>query len=104
MITDGPCRKHLTKQLSKQEVTQPATECVSIFKWYGSYCQVRVSKGMDPDHTVRVSNGMDPNWGRHSVGPDLGPNCLQMLSADVEKEGVNRVCIFCFKMKTLYRK
>ena len=25
---------------------------------------------------------MDPDQDRHSVGPDLGPNCLQMLSAD----------------------
>ena len=28
-------------------------------------------------NTVRVSNGFDPD----SVGPDLGPNCLQRLSA-----------------------
>ena len=25
-----------------------------------------------------MSNGLDPG----SVGPDMGPNCLQMLSAD----------------------
>ena len=28
---------------------------------------------------MRVSNGLDSD---HSVGPDLGPNCLQRLSAD----------------------
>ena len=32
MITDYQCWKHLTKQPSKQKVTQSATECVSIFK------------------------------------------------------------------------
>ena len=37
-------------------------------------------------NTIRVSNGLDPDQGRHSVGPDLGPNCLQKLSAD----GTNR--------------
>ena len=25
---------------------------------------------------------MDPDQARHFVGPDLGPNCLQRLSAD----------------------
>ena len=29
-----------------------------------------------------VSNSLDPDQDRQSVGPDLGPNCLQMLSAD----------------------
>ena len=29
-----------------------------------------------------MANGTDPDQGRHSVGPDLGPNCLQKLSAD----------------------
>ena len=27
-----------------------------------------------------MSNGLDPDQGRHIVGPDLGPNCLQRLS------------------------
>ena len=29
--------------------------------------------------TIRVSNSLDPD---HFVGPDLGSNCLQKLSAD----------------------
>ena len=29
-----------------------------------------------------MSNGLDPVQDRHSVDPDLGPNCLQRLSAD----------------------
>ena len=33
-------------------------------------------------NTIRVSNSLDPDQDQHSVGPDLGPNCLQRLSAD----------------------
>ena len=33
-------------------------------------------------YTIRVLNSLDPDQDRHSVGPDLGPNCLQRLSAD----------------------
>ena len=32
--------------------------------------------------TIRVSNSLDPDQDRHSVGPDLDPNCLQGLLAD----------------------
>ena len=31
---------------------------------------------------IRVSNSLDPDLASHSVQPDLGPNCLQRLSAD----------------------
>ena len=31
---------------------------------------------------IRVSNSLDPDQARQNVGPDLGPNCLQRLSAD----------------------
>ena len=30
-------------------------------------------------NTIRVSNSLDPDQDRHSIGPDLGPNCLQRL-------------------------
>ena len=30
---------------------------------------------------LSVSNGLDPDQDQHFVGPDLGPNCLQSLSA-----------------------
>ena len=33
-------------------------------------------------NTIIVSNNLDPDQDRRSVGPDLGPNCLQSLSAD----------------------
>ena len=32
--------------------------------------------------TIQVSKSSDPNQARHFVGPDLGPICLQRLSAD----------------------
>ena len=28
-----------------------------------------------------MANRLDPDQARHFVGPDLGPNCLQRLSA-----------------------
>ena len=31
-----------------------------------------------------MSNGLDPDQDRHTVGSDLGPNCLQRFSADVK--------------------
>ena len=34
-------------------------------------------------NTIRVSNSLDPDQARHFVGPDLGPNCLQKLSAEI---------------------
>ena len=39
-------------------------------------------------NTIRESNCLDPDQDRHSVDPDLGPNCLQRLSAD-EKATTN---------------
>ena len=33
-------------------------------------------------NTIRVSNSFNPDQARHFVGPDLGLNCLQSLSAD----------------------
>ena len=32
-------------------------------------------------NTIRMSNSSDPDQARRFVGPDLGPNCLQKLSA-----------------------
>ena len=50
MITDDMCWKHLTKQPSKQKVTQPAIECVRIFKALFSHFSVhklqRISKSV----------------------------------------------------------
>ena len=38
---------------------------------------------LDFFNTIQVSNSLDPDQARHFVGPDLGPNCLQRLSADI---------------------
>ena len=32
--------------------------------------------------TIRDPNSLDPDQARRFVGPDLGPNCLQRISAD----------------------
>ena len=43
--------------------------------------------------TIRVSHGLDLGQDRRSVGPDLGPNCFQRLSAvkvAASKERVNK--------------
>ena len=32
-------------------------------------------------NTIRTSNSLDPDQAGHFVRPDLGPNCLQRLSA-----------------------
>ena len=37
-------------------------------------------------NTIKVSNGLDPDQVRRFVRPDLGPNCLQLLSADDTSE------------------
>ena len=45
---------------------------------------------LDFFNTIRVSNSkIDPNQARHFVGPDLGPNCLQRLSADIAGKELN---------------
>ena len=36
---------------------------------------------------MRVSNKLDPDQVHHSVGSDLGPNCLQRLSTDNKSRG-----------------
>ena len=33
-------------------------------------------------NTIRVLNSLDADQAQHFAGPDLGPNCLQRLSAD----------------------
>ena len=41
-------------------------------------------------NTIRVSNSLDPDQTRF-VWPDLGPNCLQRLSADnTSRQRVNQ--------------
>ena len=50
------------------------------------YCAIHVVYSLDAGffNTIRVSNSLDPDQARRFVGPDLGPNCLQRLSADYQ--------------------
>ena len=41
------------------------------------------------DAAFRVSNSLDPDQAQHFVGPDLGPNCLQRLPADIAGKELN---------------
>ena len=51
--------------------------------------------------TIRVSNSLDPDQYRHSVGPDLGPNCLQRLSeVDTSRQRVRHPCSYNTKLST----
>ena len=50
---------------------------LTIFKINAFKKQVRNTISM-----IRVSNSLDPDQDRRFVSPDLGPNCLQRLSAD----------------------
>ena len=38
---------------------------------------------LDFFNTIWMSNSFDPDQAQHLVLPDLGPNCLQRLSADI---------------------
>ena len=44
---------------------------------------------LDFFNTIWLSKSLDPDQARHFVGPDLGPNCLQRLSEDIARLGVN---------------
>ena len=39
----------------------------------------------------QVSNSLDPDKDRHSVSPDLGPNCLQRLSAESKSQSKQKM-------------
>ena len=54
-------------------------------------------------NTIRVSNSSDPDQAGHVVGPDLGPNCLQKLSADVtSRRRVNHPSVLYYAFVSLY--
>ena len=42
---------------------------------------------------IGVSTSLDPEQARRFVGPDLDPNCLQMLSADDTGTKIKCVCL-----------
>ena len=42
-------------------------------------------------NTIRVSNSLNSDQSKHSVGPDLGPNCLQNTPARKVFRHINSV-------------
>ena len=54
----------------------PSADFFSIFFFFFSKNSFR--------NAIKVSNNLDPDQERNSVGPDLGPNCLQRLLTDVK--------------------
>ena len=51
-------------------------------------------------NTFRISNSLDPDHARRFVGSDLGPNCLQRLSADgTIRLRVKRICPYTMHIK-----
>ena len=78
--------KIIIKRFSEQWITSFLTLCMlGNFSWFSgcllTFFKINVLKNSFRN-TIRVSNSFDPDQDRHSVGPDLGPNCLQRLLAD----------------------
>ena len=54
---------------------------------------------LDFFNTIWVSNSLDPDQARHFVGPDLSPNSLQRLSADIAGKKLNTKQLDTFWLK-----
>ena len=63
------------------ELTRCLLGNISCFFVLFRFLKATFSKNCFPN-TIRVSNSLDPGQAQRSVYPDLGPNYLQMLSAD----------------------
>ena len=69
-----------------------AKKCILISYWIFQYCfkysftlyYCAIFYSLDAGffNTIRVSNSLDPDQAKCFVGPDLGSDCLQRLSAD----------------------
>ena len=55
---------------------------LSSADFFQNYFLKKKKKSNLYEHYFRMPNGLDQDQDRHSVGPDLGSNCLQRLSAD----------------------
>ena len=55
---------------------------VSTLCMLGNFSWIFLSNLAFSKKKKRVSNRLDPDQAQHSVGPDLGPICLQILSAE----------------------
>ena len=49
-------------------------------------------------NTIRVSNSLDPDQDRYSVRTELGPNCLQRLSANEKVAACKERVIFLLRI------
>ena len=49
-----------------------------------------------------MSNSLDPDQDRRSVDPDLGPNCLQRLSADNKSSLAGKELLLILDQKKIY--
>ena len=54
-----------------------------------------------PFGILSVSNSLDPHQARGFVGPDLGPNCLERLSADNTCRKIVNITVNVLKFRTL---
>ena len=76
-----------------------AKKCILISFWIFEYCffysftlyycVIFYSKDAGFLNTILVSKRLDPDQAKHFVGPDLGANCLQRLSADIVSKEIN---------------
>ena len=60
---------------------QRTTKLFAIWVFFRAYFSSQKSAFLKKK-IFRVSSGSEPNQDRRFVGPDLGPNCMQRLSAD----------------------
>ena len=76
-----------------------AKKCILISFWIFEYCfyysfiiyYCAIFYSLDAGFfkTIQMSNSLDPDQARYYVGPDLGPNWLQRLSADIAGKELN---------------
>ena len=52
------------------------------FSWSADFFSKSIFSKNSLENTIRVPNSLDPDRAQCFVGPDLGPSCLQRLSAD----------------------
>ena len=72
------------KHLPQKEIITLCMLC--NFLSFFAVCLLNFSKLTDSKYSfrniIKVPNCLDPDQDQYSVGPDLGPNCLQRLSVD----------------------
>ena len=76
--------------------------CCFLGNFFGLFCHLLIFFKMfffffySFRNTVRVASSLDPDQARCFVRPDLGPNCLQRLSADdTSRQRVQFVSCIC---------